>query len=167
MSKAQEKLLDKLQRLETKLTAKDNVVMFEDPFSKQKLQQHTQQVDTKPSGLWYACGFEWISWVLGEMPGWARNHVYALTVDKRSMVRLRSVEAIDAFDDEFYVLKYNTHYIDWKLVAKEFTGIEICPYQYDRRFDGPASSWYYGWDVASGCIWDPDIITAVDEISLE
>ena len=40
--------------------------------------------------------------------------------------------------------------IDWPKVASHYDGIEICPYLYDMRMD---SDWYYGWDVASGCVW--------------
>ena len=43
----------------------------------------------------------------------------------------------------------------WPGVAAEgWAGIEIAPYIWARRLDGPAR-WYYGWDAASGCIWDP------------
>lgn len=36
-------------------------------------------------------------------------------------------------------------------VAKDYDGIEIAPYQESLRYD---LEWYYGWDVASGCIWN-------------
>ena len=48
--------------------------------------------------------------------------------------------------------------IDWPSVAKEFQGIIIAPYIWDRRFD---LLWYYGWDCASGCIWDPAAIASI------
>ena len=43
--------------------------------------------------------------------------------------------------------------IDWRKVAKKYDGIEINPMIYELRM--MALSWYYGWDVASGCIWKP------------
>lgn len=48
--------------------------------------------------------------------------------------------------------------IDWKAVAKEYDGIEIDPYQYERRFS-EGFLWYYGWDCASGCVWRPRGLT--------
>jgi len=39
------------------------------------------------------------------------------------------------------------------VVSKEYDGIEIAPYQWDARL---SLIWYYGWDVASGCIWNLD-----------
>jgi len=44
--------------------------------------------------------------------------------------------------------------IDWPRVAEHYAGIEICPYLSSKRMDDDAF-WYYGWDVASGCIWSP------------
>jgi len=45
--------------------------------------------------------------------------------------------------------------IDWPLLAEQFAGIVIAPYQWSRRFD---LHWYYGWDCASGVIWDASIV---------
>ena len=41
--------------------------------------------------------------------------------------------------------------IDWKKVASKYDGIEIVPYQPKARMN---LLWYYGWDIASGCIWN-------------
>ncbi len=47
--------------------------------------------------------------------------------------------------------------VDWKKIAEEYQGIIIAPYQWKCRLAEPCS-WYYGWDCASGCIWDLDCI---------
>ena len=48
--------------------------------------------------------------------------------------------------------------IDWKKVQDDgWAGIQICPYRGEARY---SSMWYYGWDVASGCIWDPAGLTS-------
>lgn len=52
--------------------------------------------------------------------------------------------------------------IDWKKVTEEYQGIIISPYIWQRRL-APHTMWYYGWDVASGCIWDTD---AIEEVKL-
>ena len=52
--------------------------------------------------------------------------------------------------------------IDWPRVASDYAGIEICPYLSSKRMDED-SFWYYGWDVASGCVWDSKGITDLVE----
>lgn len=49
--------------------------------------------------------------------------------------------------------------IAWTAVADRWDGIIIAPYQWTRRYD---LAWYYGWDCASGCIWNLD---AIDEFT--
>ena len=51
----------------------------------------------------------------------------------------------------------DTHEIDWKKVKSKYQGIIIAPYQWSCRLNLD-SNWYYGWDCASGCIWDLDCI---------
>lgn len=48
-----------------------------------------------------------------------------------------------------------TRSIDWLRVKTQYGGIEIAPYQWKRRL---SSFWYYGWDCASGAIWDRDVL---------
>lgn len=50
-----------------------------------------------------------------------------------------------------------TYEVYWPKMAQEYQGIIIAPYQWDCRIDDECS-WYYGWDCASGCIWDIDCI---------
>ncbi len=52
---------------------------------------------------------------------------------------------------------------DWKLVAAEYDGIIIAPYQWSCRMDSE-NHWYYPWDCASGCIWN--MKNAVQSIEL-
>lgn len=42
--------------------------------------------------------------------------------------------------------------IDWPRLAREYDGIEIPSYLWQFRLH-PGFLWFYGWDVASGCIW--------------
>ena len=50
---------------------------------------------------------------------------------------------------------YGFKMIDWVRVANDYSGIEISPYLYEARMK---HMWYYGWDVASGCIWGSGVI---------
>ena len=43
--------------------------------------------------------------------------------------------------------------IDWHAVAQAYAGIEIAPYCWSLRFEYEFL-WYYGWDCASGCVWE-------------
>lgn len=56
----------------------------------------------------------------------------------------------------------STWAIDWDLVAVTYQGIIITPYLWGCRLDS-ATIWYYGWDCASGCIWD---ISAIESVKL-
>jgi len=48
---------------------------------------------------------------------------------------------------------------DWRAVAEAHQGIIISPYLWDYRLS--EYHWYYGWDCASGCIWDASAIASV------
>lgn len=41
-------------------------------------------------------------------------------------------------------------HLRWDLIMNEYAGLMVVPYLYERRH----ISWYYGWDVSSGVIWD-------------
>lgn len=45
----------------------------------------------------------------------------------------------------------------WGRVATEFAGVIITPYQWPLRLKA-GFSWYYGWDCASGVIWDGSVV---------
>jgi len=53
--------------------------------------------------------------------------------------------------------------VDWPRVAGKWPGIIIAPFQWSMWQD-VTQSWYYTWDVASGCIWDASIIESVERI---
>lgn len=85
---------------------------------------------------------------------------------------------------ERYQIFNECHAIRWHEVEANYAGIQICPYMYQPllefqkknfRFESQdeensfrlwqrfysKSSWYHGWDVASGCIWDTSVIKKV------
>jgi len=43
--------------------------------------------------------------------------------------------------------------LDWLKVKADYQGIIIAPYQWGCRL-AIETSWYYGWDCSSGCVWD-------------
>jgi hypothetical protein len=93
------------------------------------------------------------------MPEMIGKYLYEVVVNEASILFIRNVVEFDKFEKEYSVskrarIKYE---IEWGEVAKHYGGIEICPYQSSRRY----SSWYYGWDVASGCVWDSSAIKEI------
>ena len=111
-----------------------------------------QKKGPKPAGIWYACGNEWISWLTYEMPEWIGDYVYSFEIDKSKVLLIETEEEFYRFEREYGIEDERWgKTIDWSKVATDYGGIEICPYQRSARH---SSMWYYGWDVASGCIWD-------------
>ncbi len=126
----------------------------------------------KPHGLWVSedgCEDNWRTWCLSER---FRLDSLALAYDveldpKAKILVLSSPDDIDAFTQQWAVhpipvLKSNM-FIDWAGVRAEWQGMVITPYIWERRLSSGKTdaSWYYGWDCASGCIWDPAAIASI------
>lgn len=141
-----------------KLKRGGRYVMSSGPIERVYRTRKSLKPGFKPVGLWYSCGPSWLEWIETEMPSWLDRYtaIYEIKVDLRKMVVLRTPLAITGFSAKYGDPK-NDFIIDWPRVAKGNGGIEICPYQWSSRL---VHTWYYPWDVASGCIWDPEIITS-------
>jgi hypothetical protein len=122
---------------------------------------------SKPKGLWYEVDGDWECWCTSEefrIDEFKFVHRVDLGVAK--ILRLTTPEMIDEFTFEFGIHPDWSgdarffYEIDWPNVAEDFDGIEIAPYQWERRLE-LSTSWYYGWDCASGCIWSPAPDTSV------
>ena len=134
----------------------------------EQLKNRTQATtpNAKPSGLWVSdCdrGDGWLAFCESEQFRYTslKNRLL-IDLDLTDILCLRSVIEIDIFTEEYgQEVEFGIspkRYIRWAAVASSYKGILISPYQFDRRFDGIASNWYYGWDCASGCIWDTSAI---------
>ena len=130
----------------------------------------TQSNGRKPRGLWYACGNEWLSWSRYEMPDWIGKYVYSIDVNEGSILNIRTYKELEEFDEAYRIKSekifgeksFMMNAIDWGKVAKEYDGIEICPYIYEARY---SMDWYSTWDVASGCIWRPSAVQSIKLIA--
>lgn len=121
-------------------------------------------------GLWVGVGEAWREWC--EYEDWdpgtlGVRHVVELTPEANVLV-LETPEELDQFTARFGIQTYPDHLlagdfeIDWEQVKNVHQGLIIAPYQWTRRH---ALYWYYGWDCASGCIWDENAIYAIREVT--
>lgn len=140
---------------ELQLTDDMRVHMSKKPF---ELEQRTfnQKVTMKPSGFWYGFGSDWIDWTRSEMPEWTGKYIYAVDTDNTNVLQIKTHMELMQFNREYSQGLMSQIYeegeaIDWKKVASKYDGIEINPYQFKAR---QQYMWYYGWDVASGCVWN-------------
>jgi hypothetical protein len=99
------------------------------------------------------------------MPQWIRRHVFELDVNPSDIMVIQTLEDFNRFEDK-YIYHYDADIkgypyliesVDWKEVAKNHAGLEINPYFWEKRLNSK-TNWYYGWDMASGVIWDLDAI---------
>lgn len=136
----------------------------------------------KPNGLWVSVEGEddWKSWCEDEefrLGNLASVHEVTLTESAR-IARITNTEELRAFHEKWAeptewsrvidgtnvirpeVAGRDTHYWepDWLKVSLEYDGIIIAPYIWCMRLDGPF--WYYGWDCASGCIWNLEAVAS-------
>lgn len=120
----------------------------------------------KPRGFWVTdddCEDNWRNWCVSESFALERlTHIHDVVLSPGANVLvLQSAAEIDDFTAE-YVDGTSRHYRDirWREVRRKYSGLIVTPYIWARRLhDG--TGWYYSWDCASGCIWDPKAIAGV------
>lgn len=128
----------------------------------------------KPCGLWVSAegDDDWPSWCRSEVPEWIENKCATEVIFAAGarVLHISTLKAFDAFEVEYvtpgtFKPEYHREQIDWKTVAKKYQAIVISPYMYRRRFG--SNLWYYGWDCASGCIWDADAVAELRPLDLK
>lgn len=126
----------------------------------------------KPAGLWYDVDMDWIRWLDDEgyldNPLWMRSFLYEITIDESRVIIIHDERQFDEFNRRFCAPIFNGAHvngIDWTRVAKLYGGVEIAPYLQSRRLSFSGNHldtlWYYGWDCASGVIWDKSALLGV------
>ena len=116
----------------------------------------------KPRGLWFEVegDDDWQHWCKAESFVYLEaSFHYQITIsDDVNLLAITNTNALDLFHERFkaVLIEGVRPYIDWRAVAEEYDGIQIAPYLWERRLtqDG-SSNWYYSWDCASGCLWEP------------
>lgn len=124
----------------------------------------TQKSTVKPKGLWYGIGDSWISFLQNEMPTYVEKFLYEIEIFPEKILLIDNEERFKLFYEKYKADKFGgtDDDIDWKMVSGDFSGIEINPYFWNFRLK---YNWYYGWDVASGCIWKKDAIKSIKLLS--
>ena len=131
---------------------------------------------SKPEGLWFSVESDeedgWKQWCIDEdynIDGLKYPYQLHLKEDTK-ILHLKTADDIIAFSKVHctysrgnpFSQEIDSFKVDWSLVKFKFQGIVIAPYQWDCRLH-EETMWYYGWDCASGCIWD---ISAIERIEL-
>lgn len=122
----------------------------------------------KPQGFWVSVEgkYDWRCWCEAESFSPGEKLVYeVLLAEPNRVLRLEWPEDIPQFTQRFGVQIKESSWpamgIDWRKVAAQYDGIIIAPYQWEHRLSYP---WYYGFDCASGCIWNPAAIASIEPI---
>ncbi len=126
----------------------------------------------KPSGFWVSdddCEDNWRSWCEAESFGLDRLsliHDIELKPETNVLI-LTSPSDLRSFSERFRTCPFpelaqyrHNIFMDWKAISMEYAGLIITPYIWECRLDKD-SFWYYVWDCASGCIWDPTAIASI------
>lgn len=127
---------------------------------------------TKPQGFWVSdesAAQSWTAFCRSEnyrAAFFERAHVVTLNRD-HGMLVLSGQSDLLSFTEQYGEERPGPRQsIRWDKVSAIYTGILITPYVWECRLDTPASGWYYGWDCASGCIWDPSAVRSIELTAL-
>jgi len=140
-----------------------------------------EHAEPSPTGFWWGIDGSWADWCLCARFRGSERYFYELVVDPGTLRIITTTQEFEAFEEEYScgppwerderlkeIMKplrgrgsgLRMDYINWPAVAEQYAGVEIVPYLYQKRL---LSHWYYGWDCASGVLWD---INCVKEFRL-
>lgn len=130
--------------------------------------RYKQPIHFKPKGLWYAIGGSWKRWSKREGYDGTTDNRFLIDIDESRILRMSNLKQLISFTKKYAAsipeIGESASMIDWDKVSKDYAGIEINPYVHAARLN-MKTMWYYGWDVASGCIWDLSIIKNYKKIN--
>ena len=121
----------------------------------------------KPDGLWVTVEGDdgWEAWCRGNEWGLDRLAcVHDVVLDSAANILcIADTAGLDALTARYGRQPFGSgaaYGIEWARVATDYQGIIIVPYVWKRAHSG-CCTWYYGWDCASGCIWDAAAVRSV------
>lgn len=133
---------------------------------------YNQTTGAKPNGFWFSnddCEDNWEQFCTKEqfcLESLTFKKLFKFS-DSSNVLIISNLKEFDAFCDSYVIKNDNTYgffssnNIDWNAVSEKYDGIYIPNYYWERR-NSDHSCWYYGWDCASGCIWN---LSAIEEIT--
>lgn len=133
--------------------------------------KHWREPYFKPHGVWYSVENDWLDWINSEMPHWIGKYQQRLQVDESKLLILKTIEDVQGFVAKYKIdlipnSPVNMIGINWPKVMEDYGGIEIQNYHSIkwnefRSLSSEIGTWFYGWDVSSGCIWDRSVIKKI------
>lgn len=117
----------------------------------------------KPYGMWvsHEDGFNWKQWCEQEQFPYG-DYEYTVTIDSTAnIVWLDSLSHVEEFFQQFSLGDFS---INWEEVAKNYDGIYVSAHAISLALDFDCASFLYGWDIASACIWNADIVKTFEKI---
>jgi hypothetical protein len=132
---------------------------------KRRYVNHERNRYFKPAGLWYGLDDDWFEWCSGENFDGIGKFTFDLVINLGRIIVIETPVELILFYHKYKHELYPGYFaIDWDKVKSDYSGIEIRNY-YAMRWDVlpmEGSTWFYGWDVNSGCIWDLSVIESVN-----
>jgi len=117
---------------------------------------------TKPEGLWISVDQSWKEFAQKEGLGSFDYATEVILSESANILIINSVQDLDSFTIQYGTKLDNIiDCIDWQRVASHYDGIIIGTYLWERRI---TYLWYYGWNCASGCIWNADAVAQLRPI---
>jgi hypothetical protein len=148
---------------------------------------YLQSGHPKPNGLWFDIDEDWKRWCEAAQhePEKLRYRHTVTILDKSRILFLKAANDVEAFTREYGrnfsghiqllqnaedigtftnqygrdlfgdIRKAFSNYIMWGEVAVKYSGIIVSPY---LPATGQTYLWYWGWNCASGCVWDTNVI---------
>lgn len=134
-------------------------------FNTRKKYPTPPKFEHKPKGLWLSDETElgWSKWTSDQnfrTNTMAERTTFDCNLDNWAVLNDR--EMIDIFTKRFTARhefgEMHLDFMNWAEIMDRFSGILITPYCWGSR---TKHSWYYGWDCASGCVWDLSTIKLI------
>lgn len=130
-------------------------------FDPARVYEQGNTINGKPRGMWVSIDGEygWPEWCREENWGverLAHRTPVTLAPDAKVLV-MGSLTDLLGFTERYGYTAWGMVSIDWARVAQDYDGVIITPYLWAARLDD-RTFWYYGWDCASGCIWNLDAL---------
>ena len=150
-----------------------------------------QSVCTKPFGKWYSIRHYWLENLRLKM--WhtkidysnntpsrkydiSGKYLYEVVLNygsfidikkknKDKILIIKNSSDLITFSKKYGKEKDGDMIIDWCEVSDDYAGIEI-PKMYKKLHDAmnKLTTWYYGWDIPSGVIWNFDVVSEINLI---